>query len=291
MKDEITRNPDSSGTGIAGKQVTKTSMTESIDWRAAWKACVEESGRVSTPGYWDSRAYDYAKMVDTSDCNHGRKILDLFEKQGILRNDWDVLDIASGPGALTLPFAERVHSVMAIEPAPQMALCLMENARRHGLKNIGVIPKTWQEVKVSDYEKKFDLVTCCHALWQFPDLLEQVRRMEAVCRGYCCLAHGVDVSERELKKSLGAPMEGNDQFITLFNFLNNEGFYPNVNILEYSLMWPVEAAIASKERFVEKYRPLNDQDREIIREYITRHTTDGIYTIPGRMGVLWWKVG
>jgi SAM-dependent methyltransferase len=268
-----------------------TNMTESIDWKAAWKESVEESGRVSTPGYWDSRACDYAKMVDTSDCDHGRKILNLFRDQGILHDDWDVLDIASGPGALTIPFAERVWSVMAIEPAPQMAVCLMENARRHGLKNIGVIPKTWQEVKEADYEKKFDMVTCCHALWQFPDLLEQVRRMERVSRGYCCLAHGVDASERELKKSLGVPMDGPDQFNTLFNFLNGEGIYPNVNILEYSLKWPVDAAVASKERFVEKYRPLNDEDRAIIREYISHHTTDGIYTIPGRMGALWWKVG
>jgi len=268
-----------------------TNMTESIDWKAAWKESVEESGRVSTPGYWDSRACDYAKMVDTSDCDHGRRILNLFRDQKILHDDWDVLDIASGPGALTIPFAERVRSVMAIEPAPRMAVCLMENARRHGLKNIGVIPKTWQEVKETDYEKKFDMVTCCHALWQFPDLLEQVRRMETVSRGYCCLAHGVEVSERELKKSLGVPMDGQDQFNTLFNFLNGEGIYPNVNILEYSLMWPVEAAIASKERFVEKYRPLTKEDQVIIREYISRNTTDGIYKIPGRMGVLWWKVG
>ncbi|MFA5269699.1 MAG: class I SAM-dependent methyltransferase [Methanoregula sp.] len=265
-------------------------MTESIDWKEAWKESVDESSRVSTPGYWNSRACDYAKMVDASDCDHGRKILNLFLELGIVCDDWNVLDIASGPGALTLPFAERVRSVMAIEPAHEMAACLMENARNRGLNNIGVIPKTWQEVNVPDYEKQFDMVTCCHALWQFPDLLDQVRRMETVSRGYCCLAHGVDVSERELKKSLGVPMDGQDQFNTLFNFLNNEGVCPNVNILEYSLKWPVDAAIASKERFVEKYRPLADEDRAIIREYISRHTSDGIYKIPGRMGVLWWKV-
>jgi ubiquinone/menaquinone biosynthesis C-methylase UbiE len=265
-------------------------MIGSIDWKEAWKESVDESCRVSTPSYWNSRAYDYAQMVDTSDCDHGRRILNLFEKQGIIRDDWNVLDIASGPGALTIPFAERVRNVMAIEPAAQMAACLMENARRHGLKNIRVIPKVWQDVDVSDYEKQFDLVTCCHALWQFPDILGQIRRMETVCRGYCCLAHGVDVSEQELKKSVGVPIEYSDQFFTLFNYLAGEGVYPNVNILTYSLVWPVDAAIASKERFVEKYRPVTDKDRTIIREYITKHTSDGLYRIPGRMGVLWWRV-
>lgn len=266
-------------------------MTVTIDWKSVWKESVDESSRVSTTGYWNSRADDYSRMVNTSDCNHGRKILDLFHMQGIVRSDWDVLDIASGPGALTLPFAERVRSVMAIEPAPQMAACLMENAGNHNLNNIWVLPKTWQDVNISDYKKRFDMVTCCHALWQFPDLLEQVRRMESVSRGYCCLAHGVDTSERELKERVGAPVEGTDQFITLFNYLNDAGIYPNVNILDYSLMWPAVAAIASKERFVEKYRPLTDTDREIIREYISQHTADGIYRIPGRMGVFWWEAG
>jgi SAM-dependent methyltransferase len=107
-----------------------------------------------------------------------------------------VLDIASGPGALTIPFAERVKSVIAVEPAAQMAAELMENARRSGLSNIMVIPKTWQEVPVADYKKRFDLVTCCHALWQFPHLLEQVRRMEFVSRGYCLPCPRCRYSER-----------------------------------------------------------------------------------------------
>jgi len=266
-------------------------MTDPIDWNEIWKESVTETNRVSTSGYWNSRADDYAKMVDTSDYNHGRNILNMFMELGILRNDWNVLDIASGPGALTLPFAGRVKSVTAIEPAAQMAACLAENTRKSRLSNIAIIQKTWQEIQVSDYEKQFDMVTCCHALWQFPDLLEQVRRMETVSRGYCCLAHGVETSEQELKKSVGVPLDSRDQFITLFNYLNDAGIYPNVNILSYSLMWPAGAAIASKERFVEKYRALTDEDRAIIRDYIARHTYNGIYRIPGRMGVLWWKVG
>jgi len=264
-------------------------ITATIDWKTIWRERVDETSRVSTISYWNSRADDYSRMVNTSDCDHGRKILELFLLQGFLHSNWDVLDIASGPGALTIPFAERVKSVIAVEPAAQMAAELMENARRSGLSNIMVIPKPWQEVPVADYKKRVDLVTCCHALWQCPDLLEQVRRMEFVSRGYCCLAHGVDTSERELKERVGVPVEGTDQFIMLFNYLNDAGIYPNVNILNYSLIWPVDAAIASKERFVDKYRPLTNRDREIIREYISRHTHGGIYRISGRMGVFWWE--
>ncbi|MDO9036359.1 MAG: hypothetical protein Q7U51_14305, partial [Methanoregula sp.] len=34
----------------------------------------------------------------------------------------------------------------------------------------------------------------------------------------------------------------------------------------------------------------SDQNFSIWGEYIAHHTSDGIYRIPGRMGVLWWKV-
>lgn len=265
-------------------------MNGSIDWKEAWNECVIDTNRVSTTSYWNTRANDYSAMVLASDCNHGRKILDLFEGQGILHHDWNVLDIASGPGAITIPFAEQVKSVKAVEPAQQMAARLMINARDHQLENIEVISQVWQDVDVEALKKQFDLVVCCHALWQFPDIITQIKRMETVCRGYCCLAQGVEASERELKKSVGVPRENSDQFITLFNYLNDEGICPNVNILNYSLMWPVEAAIAAKERFVEKYRPLMKEDQLIIRDYIAQYTSDGIYRIPGRMGVLWWKV-
>jgi SAM-dependent methyltransferase len=266
-------------------------MTGTIDWKETWNECVIDTSRISTPSYWNSRADDYSAMVLASDCNHGRKILNLFEEQGLLCDDWNILDIASGPGAITIPFAQRVKSVKAVEPAPQMAARLMINARERGLDNIEVLPQIWQDVNVADYAKQFDLVICCHALWQFPDLIPQIRRMEAVCRGYCCLAHGVETSERELKKSLGVTVEdSSDQFFIIFNFLNDEAIHPNVNILDYALIWPVEAAIRSKERFVEKYRPLTMEDQIIIRDYIAKHTSDGIYWIPGRMGVLWWKV-
>jgi cyclopropane fatty-acyl-phospholipid synthase-like methyltransferase len=266
-------------------------MTGTIDWKEAWARSVGGTERVSTPGYWNSRAEDYSAMVKTSDCNHGRKILEYFLRQGILRRDWNVMDIASGPGAITIPFAEQVHQVTAVEPAQEMAARLMENARQHGLENIRVIPQAWQDVNVTDYAGAFDMVVCCHALWQFTDLISQVRRMETISRGYCCLAHGIEKSEQDLKKSVGLPVDDSpDQFFTAFNCLNDEGIGTNVNILDYSLMWPVDAAIASKERFVEKYRSLTPEDRFAIRSYIEKHTTGGIYRIPGRMGILWWKV-
>ncbi|PKG31989.1 class I SAM-dependent methyltransferase [Methanoregula sp.] len=266
-------------------------MDGTMNWKEAWARKVGDSERVSTPCYWNARAKDYSAMVKTSDCNHGRMILEYFLSQGILQKNWNVLDIASGPGAVTIPFAEQVQRVTAVEPAEEMATQLRENAHKRDLTNIDIIPQIWQDVNIADNARAYDMVICCHALWQFSDLITQVRRMEAVSRGYCCLAHGIQSSETQLKESLGLPVsDSSDEFSLAFNYLNDEGITPNVNMLDYSLMWPEDAGIASKERYVEKYRPLTDADRSAIRSYIAQHTVDGIYHLPSRMGILWWKV-
>lgn len=266
-------------------------MTVQIDWETAWAEGINEISRLSTTGYWNRRAEDYSDMVLASDCNHGRNILSLFEREGTLQKEWHVLDIASGPGAITVPFAERVCRVTAVEPAERMAAALMSYAQSRGLANIDVIPQTWQEVDTAAYEKNYDLVICCHALWQFPDILPQIRRMEAVSRGYCCLAHGFEAPSetRELSKILGIDEDNFDQFITILNLLNDTGVYPNVDVIDYTLTRSVASAVASVENLVEKHRPLDDSDSAFIREYLQNRAKKGVYQVSGRMGVLWWK--
>lgn len=267
-------------------------MIAQIDWETVWVAGIDEMNRLSTTSYWNRRAEDYSDMVLTSDCNHGRKILDLFEMEGILQKEWHILDIASGPGAITIPFAERVCRVTAVEPAGRMAAALMSSAQNRGLSNIEVIPQTWQEVDDAAYVKNYDLVVCCHALWQFADILPQIRRMEAVSKGYCCLAHGFEAPSETLKitETLGIDEGEFDQFLTVFNLLNDSGVYPNVDVIDYTFTRSVASAVASVENLVGKYRLLDASDSAIIQEYVQHHAVEGFYQVSGRMGVLWWKV-
>lgn len=267
-------------------------MTVQIDWETAWAAGIDEMNRLSTTGYWNRRAEDYSDMVLASDCNHGRSILDLFERERLLQKEWHVLDIASGPGAITIPFAERVCRVTAVEPAERMAAALISYTQSRGLVNIEVISRTWQEVDTAAYSKNYDLVICCHALWQFPDILSQIRRMEEVSRGYCCLAHGFEAPSetRELTENLGINTGDFDQFIAVFNLLNDAGVYPNVDVVDYTLTRSIASAVASVENLVEKYRPLDVSDSAIIQEHVQSRAKKGVYQVNGRMGVLWWKV-
>lgn len=267
-------------------------MSAQIDWEKAWTFGIDEMNRLSTTSYWNRRAEDYSDMVLASNCNHGRKILELFEREKLLKKEWNVLDIASGPGAITIPFAEHVCKVTAVEPAEKMAAALMSYAQNKGLSNVEVIPQPWQEIDVETYAKQYDLVICCHALWQFPDILPQIRRMEAVSRGYCCLAHSFEppAEQLKIKKTLKIEESSFDQFLTLLNLLNDSKVHPNVDVLDYTLTRSATSAISWIKNFVEKYRPVETKDIEHIQEYVQNHAVKDMYQVNGKMGVFWWKV-
>ena len=91
-------------------------------------------------------------------------------------------------------------------------------------------------------------------------------------------------------ESLGIYEGEFDQFITIFNLLNNSGVYPNVDVIDYTLTRSIASAVSSVEKLVEKYRPLDSKDYEIIREHVQDHAIESMYKVSGRMGVLWWKV-
>jgi SAM-dependent methyltransferase len=253
--------------------------------------CIEESRRCSTE-YWNSRADDYADFISHSDFEHGRKILSLFQTEGIFSPEWHILDIGSGPGAISIPFASEVSSVTSVEPAHEMGKKLSENALNNKLSNIAIIPHTWQEVDTGCLKKRFDLVICCHSVWHFPDLYAQIDRMQQVSRGYCAIAHGVPPpgGTDNIPWKLGIPGGEDDRFRLVKNILENRGIYPDASILPTMMRRSVESARSMLILGLKKYREPGTADIAIIEEHLEKESKDGMYEREGKMGVLWWRV-
>lgn len=68
------------------------------------------------------------------------------------------LDVGAGCGAFTLPLAELLQRVTALEPSPAMAAALRAAVARRGLDNVEVVEAAWGEVPVAPH----DLVLCAH---------------------------------------------------------------------------------------------------------------------------------
>lgn len=260
-----------------------------VDWEALWAENLRGMSEKCTPDYWNLRASDYSDFISTSDFEHGKKIRDVFEAEGLLNEAWNVLDVGAGPGAITIPFAEKVSSVTSVEPAEEMASRLLKNAAERNLCNIRIIPSVWQEVEIEDLKNTFDLVVCCHALWHFTDIWEQVQRMAAVSKGFCCLAHGLyDESEAEELQKLGVTEDNADQFTMIKHILEHRGLNPSIHLADITMKRSVESACSMLTNVLGKYRTPSEKDLADIREYVDSFSRAGFYEKKIKLGILWW---
>lgn len=266
-------------------------MQKIIDWEKEWEKKMIGTSKVSGTDYWNKRAEDYTNYIKVSDYNHGKKIRMIFEDEGILEPEFEVLDIAAGPGSVSIPFAEVVKKVTAVEPAKEMAKNLIKSAQEKGIKNVEIINKKWEEVDDVEFEKKFDLVICSHASWQFPNIGEHLMRMNKASRRYCCIGESVKSDDQfeEMYKKLKINPESLDLFIYLFNILYQRGILANVRMIDVVMRRSVNSAISMWELLLNKYREPTNEDKEIIRNHVFSNCENDIYQRKSKMAVIWWK--
>jgi 2-polyprenyl-3-methyl-5-hydroxy-6-metoxy-1,4-benzoquinol methylase len=97
------------------------------------------------------KSHEYRQILE-----YGQQIVDLLKD--IIKPDFEVLDIGTGPGTLAIPLAKRVKNVVALDPSKGMINALEESAVAEGIDIIATINKTWQEVDDTEIREKFDLV-------------------------------------------------------------------------------------------------------------------------------------
>lgn len=114
----------------------KSSMAQqSLDftfWNEQWKQGYydREKGVRANPliEYWDKRANDFSFIRKSNDYDFGRKVYAALI--GVLTADSIMLDIGAGPGSFTIPFAQHIKAVTAIEPFKGMVEVLKEMPKR-----------------------------------------------------------------------------------------------------------------------------------------------------------------
>lgn len=91
-----------------------------------------------------------------------------------------VLDVATGPGTLALPAAQRAARVDAVDFSPGMIRELDERARRAGLENVVGAVMDAQALGFDD--ASFDAAFCLFGFFFFPDRAKAFRELRRVLR-------------------------------------------------------------------------------------------------------------
>jgi 16S rRNA A1518/A1519 N6-dimethyltransferase RsmA/KsgA/DIM1 with predicted DNA glycosylase/AP lyase activity len=114
-----------------------------IDWRKVWKEMRKMRIRLLRIRYdKDFQKHfltDQFAKDQTNNYEYGRKAVKSLA--GLLSPDSEVLEIGSGPGTLTIPLAEKVKMIKAMEISPKMVTGLRKVLKDKQINNVEIIEK------------------------------------------------------------------------------------------------------------------------------------------------------
>lgn len=258
-------------------------------WNEQWKQGYynREKGIRANPliEYWDKRAHDFSLMRKSNDYDFGRKVYTALS--GVLNSNSTMLDIGAGPGSFTIPFAQHIKSVTAIEPSKGMVAVLKENVKEAGVENFYVIEELIQDLpQDGSPDFQFDPVAVSLVLWMFPDVWPRLLQMEQYSKGYCAIVAGIP----DWKNPREASKSDVQEFQILYNILLSQGRSPNVSIIDYRCERTVEDEIECRKIIYEQYYgDLTADAEEQIKKDIIAKAKDNKCLISSRAAIIWWN--
>lgn len=276
-------------------------MDIKTDWNETWKSMMESQSKTSMntdcANMWKRKenARRFWKM-SLENRNRVEKTISGMA----LKPESRVLDIGAGPGSLSIPLAQRVKHVTAVEPAEGMMEVMKENIETYALKNIDCVYKDWEAVDVSsDLCPPYDIVFASYSLGM-RDIRASIRKMVEVSSGYVYLywfagETSWDIHSRKLWPSLhGCEYRQGPKVDVLYNVLYDMGIYPNMKVFPFEHTNCFENLEEAVEHFKPQYSAFSPEQEEILRFYLQEVLEEEKGALVQRgwstRVKLWWKI-
>lgn len=267
-----------------------------INWRDTWNEMRKE--RMKKPqisydtDFFKKTAQGFSMRIKSNDYEFGRKTTGILSE--ILADNFEVLEIGTGPGTLTIPLSKRVKSIVGIEFSKINAKNLKTNLEEDKLDNVEIVNKDWHEVDDDEIKGKFDLVVCSHFLWQVDDVERLLERMENASKKYCAVIQpcGRDEIVKEMferlsnKKYTGQFEPDADYFA--YVILREWGRLVNVRYLDYIHERNLEEEIRYMAGFIGKFVEIDKAVNEMMEKYLLEKKEEAMYREKSSAVVLWW---
>lgn len=274
----------------------KRNLKYQINWRDAWNEMRKE--RMKKPrisydkDFFKKTAQDFSMRIKSNNYEFGRKTTEILSE--ILADNFEVLEIGTGPGTLTIPMSKIVKSIVGIEFSKINAKNLMASLEEEKLDNIEIVNKDWKEVDDDEIKCKFDLVVCSHFLWQVDDVERLLERMENASKKYCAVIQpcGRDEIVKEMferltnQKYTGQFEPDADYFA--YVILREWGRLVNVKYFDYTHERNLEEEIRYIADFNGKFMEIDKAVNEMIEKYLLEKKEGAMYREKSSAVVLWW---
>ncbi len=133
-----------------------------------------------------------ADLYDEVRPGYPERVIDSVVEMSGIRSGGRILEVGCGTGQITIPFARRGYSIVALEPGPSLARIARANCR--DLPDVRVEVTRFEDWNVE--EEAFDLVLSAQA-FHWVDAVEGLRRADAALTpgGSIALVWSLDRSE------------------------------------------------------------------------------------------------
>jgi SAM-dependent methyltransferase len=243
--------------------------------------------------FWtDRKVAWYRRANERSD--YAARVLEVIAP--LLGGARTALDVGAGFGALTVPLAERLEHVTALEPSPAMAKALREETARRGLDNVTVVEAAWGAVAVEPH----DVLVCAHVGPLLGRDAPFLRQAPALVRHGVALVRDVpDDSHKFFFNELyplllGQSYERCCDYADTLAELDRLGIAPRVTAIEYASDQPFDTLEEACEFWMEYMNLTGDNHRATIREFLTgrlrRVGHEWIAPLHKRAAVIDWRV-
>jgi SAM-dependent methyltransferase len=264
-------------------------MIKEIDWLELWRELVTRKLHPKTESLVERYKAHGQKPKERPD-----KLLDFVLKEIDAQDT--AIDIGPGTGRWTIPLAQKIRSVTAVEPTSGMAEMLKENLDNAGLRNVEVLSQTWENATPSMH----DIVVCAHGMYASTDLAGFVHKIERFSRKRCYLAIRLPPADgilSELSLKIYGCRHDSPDGVIVYNALYAMGIHTNVLVENSIVNWVNETV---EDAFIRAKRHLRLDTSETAYDdliYSTLHRqltfSDGVYAWPDgmRSALLWWSPG
>ena len=269
-----------------------------IDWRQAWigmrKARIRPLRITYDKDFERHFLEDQFAKDQANNYEYGRKAVK--NLSGLLSSDFEVLEIGAGPGTLTIPLAEKVKMVTAMEISAKMVTALGKKLENKQVDNVEVIKKDWMKVEEYKVKGKFDLVICSHFLWQVEDLELLFKKMENASRKFCAIIQPsgrAAVVRKAYETIVSHPYQGQfepDADVFPYIILRQKGRLLNTHTIEYAIKRDRPQLARYVTSFIARYIEIDKKVTDAIADFVARYLQNDFHIEQCRAVVMCWRI-
>jgi SAM-dependent methyltransferase len=195
--------------------------------RELWEPYHRAKSKRDTEEYWDKRASGFSRHSGVSN------YVEEFITFSHLNQDWTVLDVGCGAGALTLKLASQAKSIVGFDISGEMLALLDDSALSQGLSNVTTIKGSWEDDWDALGVPIVDMVVESRALLT-ADLPRALEKLDAHARRRVCLTTvcgDLAYNDRRVIEAVGRTLPAPPDYIHVVNCLYDRGICAQVRFI------------------------------------------------------------